>query len=110
MRHPIQALIASFRDEQATWEPTFTQAIEALSFIYEFPQGKCLIWFLMTVTDPFSSSYTGNSDSYYISALQDVGRLIMHMLLETKPEAMAELLSIGVTPNKNPNDGGNNDD
>lgn len=75
-------------------EQGIARAIEAIS---DTPQGREFLWWLFEICGVFTTSYTGNSDTYFNEGRRAVGNEVLHRLVEVKPEIFQAMIKSGKT-------------
>ncbi len=55
------------------------------------PEGRRLIWRLMSYARIFKPSYTGNSETFFNEGRRDVGLLILEEVMAAKPDSFTQM-------------------
>ena len=75
-------------------EQGIARAIESIS---DTSQGREFLWWLFEICGVFTTSYTGNSDTYFNEGRRAVGNEVLHRLVEVKPEIFQAMIRSGKT-------------
>lgn len=95
-----QALIDLFGEEisardkaaklSARQQDDLTEAFRAL---LATEPGKKILWWLLNQTHVFQSSFTGNSQTFFLEGERAVGLKLYNQLLMARPTALQELIN-----------------
>jgi hypothetical protein len=69
----------------------------AIAAIADTRQGREFLWWLFEICGVFTTSYTGNSDTYFNEGRRAVGNEVLHRLVEVKPEIFQAMIKSGKT-------------
>lgn len=73
-------------------EQGIARAIEAIA---DTAQGREFLWWLFEICGVFTTSYTGNSDTYFNEGRRAVGNEVLHRLVEVRPEIFQAMIKSG---------------
>lgn len=73
-------------------EQGISRAIEAIA---DTAQGREFLWWLFEICGVFTTSYTGNSDTYFNEGRRAVGNEVLHRLVEVRPEIFQAMIKSG---------------
>lgn len=73
-------------------EQGIARAIEAIA---DTAQGREFLWWLFEICGVFTTSYTGNSDTYFNEGRRAVGNEVLHRLVEVRPEVFQAMIKSG---------------
>ena len=61
--------------------------------VFDTTDGKRLLWWLLSETHVYRSSFTGNSLTYFLEGERAVGLKVLGLLVDANANAMQELLN-----------------
>ena len=94
MRHKLTVALARFQEDFAGPESDEWGALSAaLGRVLDTDDGWDVFGVIWQYIDPFASAYTGNSDTYYQSALQDLGKFLVQVLSLRRPDLITSILT-----------------
>ena len=73
-------------------EQGISRSIEVIAGI---EQGREFLWWLFEICGVFTTSYTGNSDTYFNEGRRAVGNEVLHRLVGVKPEIFQTMIKSG---------------
>lgn len=59
--------------------------------ILSIPEGRRLIWKILSETGIYRSSFTGNSETFYNEGRRRIGLFILEEIMKVKPEAYTQM-------------------
>ena len=82
------------KETQERAEQGIASAIEAIA---DTQQGREFLWWLLEICGVFTTSYTGNSDTYFNEGRRAIGNEVLHRLVKVKPEIFQAMIRSGKT-------------
>lgn len=95
-----QALQSEFLAEESQARKETLERVEqgiarAIEAIADTAQGREFLWWLFEICGVFTTSYTGNSDTYFNEGRRAVGNEVLHRLVEVRPEIFQAMIKSG---------------
>lgn len=72
----------------------FQQIINDCAAVIRTPAGKRLIWHLLEQCHVFTSTFTGNSRTYFLEGKRSIGLYLLALMQMSGPEGLAEMQKI----------------
>jgi hypothetical protein len=66
--------------------------LENVREVCKSSSGKELVWYILSLTDLYGDSFTGNSQTFYLEGKRAVGLSILQLLEDADPTLYARLL------------------
>jgi len=97
-----QAFQSEFLDEESQARKETLERVEqgisrAIEAIADTAQGREFLWWLFEICGVFTTSYTGNSDTYFNEGRRAIGNEVLHRLVKVKPEIFQAMIRSGKT-------------
>ena len=59
--------------------------------VLSFVEGRRLLWRILGETGLYKSSFTGNSNTFYLEGKRAIGLFLISEMMESRPEAFAQM-------------------
>ena len=93
------ALLALFGREYAEREQmarvsqvAYEDLLTAMGRVFDTEEGKKVLWWLLELTHPYQTSFTGNSLTYFKEGERQVGLKLLGKILEARPLGLHDLV------------------
>ena len=80
------------RQAQIMSEKERDDLLKAFGNVFDTEDGKKVLWWLLTLTHPYQTSFTGNSMTYFKEGERQVGLKLLGKLLEARPLGLHDLV------------------
>ena len=90
-------LAEEIQARKETLERVEQDIASAIESIADTTQGREFLWWLFEICGVFTTSYTGNSDTYFNEGRRAVGNEVLHRLVEVRPEIFQAMIKSGKT-------------
>lgn len=66
--------------------------LTAMGRVFDTEEGKKVLWWLLELTHPYQTSFTGNSLTYFKEGERQVGLKLLGKILEARPLGLHDLV------------------